>query len=349
MSTEIVLAPFALPVWATALLFGILGGLLAALLTRVAMSQCGEADRGWSTRAGLAAALLCGYFTWAMLTWKCQETPVVRPSEIWWHWRIGYHLVLIALLVAATATDLRAYLIPDFITACGLLFGVTLAFLSGDLQVEHVWVDWNQEIPQLRQAYIPEWISLYPHLHGLAWSLTGAFVAAGGTWLIRAVSSFVMGRESMGLGDVTLMAMIGSFLGWQPVVMVLLFAPLCAITGMAAAFVLRAVRTRIAGAAAVGNVRPYLPFGPFLCISTYIVLCAWRWLWMWELPLGRTTGPFTVRKLFGDWLSLAIIAGATISGLTILLVLRRAYQKIPVTRREREQIARSEDAGSEIG
>ena len=333
MSTEVILAPFALPIWGTALLCGAAGGFLAALLTRIALTQCAEPDRGWSMRAGLAAALLGGCFAWAMLTWKCQETPVVRPSEIWWYWRIGYHLVLVALLVAATATDLRAYLIPDFITASGFILGVTLAFLSGDLQIEHVWVDWNQEIPQLQQAYIPSWIALHPHLHGLAWSLAGAFVAAGGTWLIRAVSSFVMGRESMGLGDVTLMAMIGSFIGWQPVVMVLLFAPLCAIVGMAAAFGLRALRSAMAAPSDREAARPYLPFGPFLCLATYIVLCTWRWLWMWELPLGRTTGPFSVRKLFGDWLSLAIIAGATIAGLTILLVLRRAYQKIPVTRR----------------
>jgi leader peptidase (prepilin peptidase)/N-methyltransferase len=333
MSVEVVLSPFALPAWGTALLFGAAGGLLAALLARAALNQCGEPDRGWAWRAALAAAVLCGHFTWAMLTWKCQETPIVRPAEVWWYWRIGYHCVLIALMVAATTTDLRAYLIPDVITVAGFAFGTTLAFASGDLQIEHIWVDWNQEIPQLRQAYIPEWISLHPHLHGIAWSLTGAFVAAGGTWLIRAISSFVMGRESMGLGDVTLMAMIGSFLGWQPVVMVLLFAPLCAIAGTAAAFVMRAVRTWTGGAATVEGVRPYLPFGPFLCLATYLVLCTWRWLWMWELPLGRSTGPFSVRKLFGDWLSLVIVGGATIAGLTILLVLRKAYQKIPVTRR----------------
>jgi leader peptidase (prepilin peptidase)/N-methyltransferase len=333
MSAEILLAPFALPVWGTAVLFGGAAGLWTALFTRVALAHCDEPGRGWPRRAGLAAALLCGCFTFAMLTWKCQETPVVRPAEVWWYWRIGYHLVLIVLMVAATATDLRAYLIPDAITASGLAFGVTLAFLSGDLQIEHVWVDWNQEIPQLRQAYIPEWIALHPHLHGLAWSLAGAFVGAGGTWLIRAVSSFVMGRESMGLGDVTLMAMIGSFLGWQPVVMVLLFAPLCAIVGMGAAFGLRVLRSTMAASSDREGPRPYLPFGPFLCLATYIVLCTWRWIWMWELPLGRTTGPFSVRKLFGDWLSLAIIGGAAIAGLTILLVLRRAYQKIPVTRR----------------
>lgn len=332
MSSDIILAPFALPAWGSALLLAVAAGLLTALITRGALSHCGEADRGWSWQAGAVGALLGGAFTWGMLTWKCQETPIVRPSEIWWYWRIGYHCVLIALMVAATATDLRAYLIPDVITAGGFSFAVSLAFLSGDLQIEHVWVDWNQEIPQLRQAYIPEWIARHPHWHGLAWSLAGAMIAAGGTWLIRAISSFLMGRESMGLGDVTLMAMIGSFLGWQPAVMVLLFAPLCAVVGMAAALLGRALRSG-GGARDPNGSRPYLPFGPFLCVATYLVLCGWRWLWMWELPLGRSTGPFSVRKLFGDWISLLIVGGGTIAGLTILLVLRKAYARIPVTRR----------------
>ena len=332
MPAELVLAPFRLPAWGTAALFGLLAGAAAIIVTRWSLRQCGEPDRSWSWWSGLATCLLCGFLTWAMLSWKVQETPIVRPSLIWWHWRTGYHCLLVLLMVAATTTDLRAYLIPDFVTAAGLILGVALAAGSGDLQMEHVWVDWNQEIPQLQQAYIPAWIAAHPHWHGLAWSLAGAAAAAGATWLIRAVSSFAMGRESMGLGDVTLMGMIGSFLGWQPVVFVLLLAPLCALAIAALAALATGIHAMRSPSGEMAATRPYLPYGPFLCLATYVVLCSWRWLWMWELPLGATAS-FSIRRLFGDWQSLALIAGATVGGLALLLFLRRAYQKIPVTRR----------------
>lgn len=306
------------------------------MVTRCSLRQCGEPDRGWSIWSGLAAGLLCAILTWLMLAWKCQETPIVRPSLIWWHWRTGYHCLLVVLMVAATATDFRAYLIPDGITCAGLFLGVTLACASGDLQMEHLWVDWNQEIPQLREAYVPQWIARHPHWHGLAWSLAGAVVAAGGTWSIRALSSLAMGRESMGLGDVTLMGMIGSFLGWQPVVFVLLMAPLCALAAAVLTLAAQAMLRAVFSTPQFAANRPYLPYGPFLCLATYMVLCSWRRLWMWELPLGNATGPFSIRRLFGDWQSLAIIGGAILGGLVVLLTLRRAYQKIPVTRRRQD-------------
>lgn len=60
---------------------------------------------------------------------------------------------------------------------------------------------------------------------------------------------------------------------------------------------------------------------------------------MFQLSFGHATRPddrlatFAVRRLFGDWVSLAIIAAAMLGGLIVLLVLRRAYRAIPVTRR----------------
>ena len=294
-STEVILAPFRLANWQTALLFGAVGALLTAWLTRRALRDCDEPDRGWSIGSALAGVVCCGAFTFCMLTWKVQETPNVRPSEIWWYWRIGHHVVLIALMLAATATDLRAYLIPDRLVRFGLIWGVVLAGLSGDLQIEQVWVDWNEEIPQLQGPYLPAWLSVYPHWHGVVWSLAGAACGAFGTWIIRAVASLALGQEAMGFGDVTLMTMIGAFLGWQATLVVLLLAPLCGLVVTLLLFVwggLRAIVGSIIPAVRRSAVsKTYLPYGPLLCLAAYIVLLSWRRIWMFELQLSADASP----------------------------------------------------------
>jgi len=353
---KLLLAPFS-PVWLAMAVFGVAGGVLTAMWTYYAMSACGLPDRGWSRRVGVLGVLLCAAFVGAMLRWHCQETPMVRPSGLWWHWRIGHHVVLIALMLAVTATDLRGYLIPDLVTLYGLVWGLGMAVVSGDLQLEHAWCDWNQEVPQIQGAYIPAWMAQHPHLHGLVWSLCGALAGAGGIWIVRGISSKVIGQETMGLGDVTLMAMIGSFLGWQPVVFVLLLAPLCALVWQVVVrgacllwYVVNRARRTGAGSQSQGlevesaapqptSFLPYIPYGPYLCLATYFVLLTWKWIWMFELSFGladRTDdrlATFAVRRLFGDWVSLAVIATAMLGGLAVLLMLRRAYQSIPVTRR----------------
>ena len=68
----------------------------------------------------------------------------------------------------------------------------------------------------------------------------------------------------MGFGDVTLMAMIGAFLGWQASVMIFFGGPLLAVI------------IAMAG----GHNRPRdLPYGPYLCGMTAIVMVKWPWFW----------------------------------------------------------------------
>jgi leader peptidase (prepilin peptidase)/N-methyltransferase len=340
---DIILAPFRLPAWETALLFAVVGALLTALLTHLALRECAERDRGWSLRAALAGFAACGLFAYCMLTWKVQEVAEVRPIEEWYYWRIGHHVVLIALMLALTATDLRAYLIPDRIVSFGILWAVVLAFASGHLQIEHVWHDWNYEQPGLGGAYIPEWLDRYKHWHGLAWSLAGAACGAIGTWLIRWIASLALGQEAMGLGDVTLMAMIGAFLGWQPTIVVLLLAPLCGLAVGALVAVGRMVRSAMAAMIPAlrksGAVKTYLPYGPFLCLAAYLVMLTWRWIWMFELQLSHASRAddrlttFAIRRLFGDWVALLCIAGITLAALATALFLRRIYKNLPVQRR----------------
>ena len=64
--------------------------------------------------------------------------------------------------------------------------------------------------------------------------------------------------EAMGFGDVVLMAMIGSFVGWQGTLAVFILAPLLAVLG--------------ALATASFRLGDYIPFGPYLSLATLLVL-----------------------------------------------------------------------------
>ena len=97
----------------------------------------------------------------------------------------------------------------------------------------------------------------------------GAFLgmAMGGAmvWSIRIVAGIAMGQEAMGFGDVTLMAMIGAFLGWQASLITFAIAP------FAALFIVigRAVFTK----------DNKLAFGPYLALGAVLTFLFWGSIW----------------------------------------------------------------------
>lgn len=266
--------------------------------------DCGTRRPGWPRWLTLWTGSLFAAFTWLYLREHCQSTADVVPTRFWFYGRFLYHLVLFVLLTIAIGTDLRNYTIADLLMIVGASVGIGFATLSGDLQTIHIWVDWNQEVPGLYGPYRPEWLSEHPHLHGLAWSLTGAVTGAGLTWLLRVTAQYVLRKPALGLGDVTLMAMVGSFTGWQPAILILLLAPMLAIIiGLAVWLTTR---------------RAFIAYGPYLALATIVVLCSWRWIWMTEL-----------RLVFGHVPSLLKLSGAAGGTLIGLLVLLRLYEMIP--------------------
>ena len=117
-------------------------------------------------------------------------------------------------------------------------------------------------------------------------SLIGLAVSAGLVWLTRSGASLALGREAMGMGDVTLMAMVGSWLGWQPAVLTFFLATFIGL-GHGLFQVLR-------------HREHELPYGPSLCLAAAIVTVAWR-------PVWDATEPF-----FADPLQLAVVLGLVV-------------------------------------
>ena len=296
--------------------FALVVGLICYWMVKSDLRACGADPSLWPAVFALIGGMLAFALTWGMLDVHCQETDVVRPSVFWFYYRLPYHLVLLTLLVSVTATDLKTYYILDRTNWIGLAVGIGLATLSGDLQLEHIWVDWSHAIPQLRGPYIPAWLSAHPHWHGLAWSVSGALAGAGLTWIVQWLSGWVLGQPALGSGDVLLMATIGSFLGWQPTLVAFAIAPILALgIGVTARLVSR---------------RAIIPYGPFLAGGAIVVLFSWRWILMAEINLTvrDTHDPrevFALRRFLGDPVSLPLVLGGALLLLVILLGGLRLY------------------------
>ena len=67
------------------------------------------------------------------------------------------------------------------------------------------------------------------------------------------------------MGDVILMGMIGSVIGWQPVLTVFLFAPMLAISASVINW--------------LANKDKHIPYGPFLSLATVLLLLTWPVSW----------------------------------------------------------------------
>jgi leader peptidase (prepilin peptidase) / N-methyltransferase len=104
-----------------------------------------------------------------------------------------------------------------------------------------------------------------PHWGGLLTGLAGIAVGGGMIWLVRIFASPVLHTEAMGFGDVTLMAMIGAFFGWQATVVVFFLGPLFAIGFGVCRLLLRGENA--------------LPFGPFLCAAAVATVLGWPAVW----------------------------------------------------------------------
>jgi len=114
------------------------------------------------------------------------------------------------------------------------------------------------------------------HRVAAASSLAGLATGAAIVWLTRLGASRALGREALGFGDVTLMAMVGAWLGWQSV---LLVCCLGVVIGLAHGLV-----------QLVANRDNELPFGPSLCLGAAVLVVFWRPAWVAAGPLFDQPG-----------------------------------------------------------
>lgn len=141
-----------------------------------------------------------------------------------------------------------------------LSWGMVLTAIVGTVTIVCVWAFANAGPvgPNHR------WDSLFSALVGMA--------AGGGLiWSVRIVGSHALGQEAMGFGDVTLMAMIGAFLGWQATLIVFFLAPFAALFISVAQWLLTGRRD--------------IAFGPYLCAGACYLVVDWDNMWNRARPI----------------------------------------------------------------
>ncbi len=144
-------------------------------------------------------------------------------------WQLAAALILTWGLIVLSFVDLDHMLLPDVIT-----------------------------LPLL-------WLGLLVNLAGGFCDLGSAVIGAVSgylvLWIIFHVYRMISGREGFGYGDFKLLAVLGAWLGWQMLPLVLLFASLC---GAVIGITLILLTPREA--------RQPLPFGPYLAVAGWIAL-----------------------------------------------------------------------------
>lgn len=100
----------------------------------------------------------------------------------------------------------------------------------------------------------PLWLTV------LAGTLLGYLIGGGVVWGVRILGSLGFGKEAMGLGDVHLMAAVGACLGWIDATLAFFGAAFVGLAWVAL------------GSVVSGGVRRTMPYGPYLAVSTVLVL-----------------------------------------------------------------------------
>ena len=144
-----------------------------------------------------------------------------------------------------------------------------LLWIVGVLVIAGLWVTLPKE----------NWTSFFG-------ALVGMFLGGGLIWGIRIVGRLALQQEAMGFGDVTLMFMVGAFLGWQAAFFAFALSPFAAIVFALGNLIL--------------NKENELPFGPYLALGSVVSIFLWTPLWgIFSTQVGTLGLQFLVWVLVG--------------------------------------------------
>lgn len=148
----------------------------------------------------------------AGISWQYPVVELLTAAMGVWLYRtyglgiaFGLYAALAAGLIVSTFVDLEHQIIPDEITLPGMVIGLVASALYPALHQETLW--WR----------------------GLLDGAVGLLVGGGSLYLTGLLGNIMFRKESMGGGDIKLLAMVGSLLGWQAALLAFALAPVLAL------------------------------------------------------------------------------------------------------------------------
>ena len=142
------------------------------------------------------------------------------------------YVILTSGLIIAAFVDFEIQEIPDEVSIGGLAVGLILS------------------------AALPSALNETTRLGGFLNSFLGALAGGGTIYAMGILGEFAFKKEAMGGGDVKLLAMIGSFIGWKLVLLTFFIAPLF---GAIVGIILR-----------IKEGKETIPYGPYLSLAAIV-------------------------------------------------------------------------------
>ena len=145
------------------------------------------------------------------------------------------YMVLTPLLMSAFYIDYKLQIIPNRLTMTIFEVGLIFTFLNGIINLNIA-------------------ISMFQGL------IAGCLMFL----IITIIGGFIFGKETMGFGDVKLMAALGLFAGFQGIIAIAILSFLIAAAFSIVLVIIQKVKHE--------ELIEYIAFGPFIVIATFIVM-----------------------------------------------------------------------------
>lgn len=206
------------------------------------------------------------------ISWRYPAVELLNAACYLWvaheFWLGGEAFLLMALcssFIVITFIDYDHQIIPDVITYPGMIIGLTLApFFMSSL---------GDPLPFHLDQYLP-WSG--PYVTGFLNSCIGLILGGGPLFAIGWIWEKLRHVEAMGFGDVKLMGMVGSFLGWKNDILTIMLAALAGSIVGGALIVLKK-----------HEMDKVIPFGPFLVAGALVSAFYGQDIILWYLGLIR--------------------------------------------------------------
>ena len=175
-------------------------------------------------------------------------------SKFLWSWELLIFMIVTSGLIISTFVDFDHFIIPNFITFPGMIMGFLWSFV--------VWFGFKE--------------SAFPVKNPLE-SLIGFLVGAGFLFIIGEIFTKILKKEAMGFGDVKLLGMLGTFMGWK---LILLTVIISSFAGSVVGVLMISMKKQ--------DRWGHIPYGPYLALAAFIAIM-WGnqmidWYWNFMIP-----------------------------------------------------------------